>query len=293
MPEKVAYLGPQGTFTEMAAKAVFKKEELTPYPTIPNCMEAVNKEEAQYAVVPIENAIEGSVNLTMDYLYHKELLTIVGEVTIPISQHLMVHPNRQDTWKDIDVVYSHPQAIAQSHHFLKENFPKAKISYTNSTAAAAEWIKSHPEENAAAVGNTLAGCKYGLSIVEQDVHDYQNNHTRFVILSQKPTDFQAGPHERYKTTLMITLPSDYPGALHQVLSAFMWRKINMSKIESRPTKTGLGNYFFIIDVDMKMDDVLLPGVKSELEALGCQVNIIGSYPCYVVKDVLKSCGSAV
>lgn len=292
MREKIGYLGPKGTFTETAADALFPDEELIPYETIPACMEAVTGKQLDYCVVPLENAIEGSVNLTMDYLFHDRVLSIVGEVIVPIRQHFMVHPDRVDDWMDVETVYSHPQAIAQTHHFLKNTLSKANTTFTNSTAAAAEWVKNHPEENAGAVCNSRAGQMYGLVAVRQDVHDYDNNHTRFVVLNRESADFKTdnAPHIRDKTTMTVTLPHDFSGALHQVLSAFAWRKLNMSKIESRPTKTGLGNYFFIIDVDMKMDDVLLPGVKRELEALGCNVNIVGSYPCYRAEEIFMSSG---
>lgn len=292
MREKIGYLGPKGTFTQTAAEALFPDEELIPYETIPACMEAVSEDEINYCIVPLENAIEGSVNLTMDYLFYDRRLSIAGEVVIPIRQHFMVHPDHVENWKEIEKVYSHRQAISQCHHFLKNHLPEAEISFKNSTAAAAEWVKHHPGEKAGALGNSLAAQMYGLVTVRQDVHDYPNNHTRFVLLNKDGRKFKSEQttHVRDKTTLTITLPHDYSGALHQVLSAFAWRKLNMTKIESRPTKTGLGNYFFIIDVEGKIDGVLIPGVKSELEALGCKVDIVGSYPCYKAEEIMLSAG---
>lgn len=292
MREKIGYLGPKGSFSEMASDAVFPNEELTPCATIPECMDAVDQGTVNYAVVPMENSIEGSVNLTVDYLFYEKSLVIVGEVVVPIRQHLMVHPDREENWRDVDIVYSHPQAIAQSHHFLRDTLPDAELSFMNSTALAAEWVQNHPEENAAAIGNSLAASAYGLITVEQDVHDYENNDTRFVILNRENVKLTRNhaPHVRDKTTMTITLPNDFSGALHQVLSAFAWRHLNMTKIESRPTKTGLGNYYFIIDIDTKMDDVMLPGVKSELEALGCKVKVVGSYPCYTVEETVINSG---
>lgn len=154
-----------------------------------------------------------------------------------------------------------------------------------STAAAAKYVSEHPEEKAAAIANELAAEEYGLAIVKRNIHDLDFNHTRFIILSKSSMDLSGYslPVKSFKTTLMVTLPpEDRSGALHQVLSAFAWRKLNLTKIESRPTKTGLGNYFFIIDVDMKMDDVLIPGAIAELEALGCSVNVLGSYPSFQI-----------
>ncbi|RXI99912.1 prephenate dehydratase [Anaerobacillus alkaliphilus] len=279
---KIAYLGPKGTFTEVAAKAVFPNDKRVPFSSIPDCMDGVAKGLVEFAVVPIENAIEGSVNLTLDYLIHNQKLLIHGEVIVPIEQHLLVHKNHVSKWTKIEKVYSHPHAIAQCHQFLRTTLPNASSEYMNSTGAAAEFVANHPELPIAAIGNLLAADQYDLEIAQQKIHDYENNHTRFVILKSDESDFttQSPFYTGDKTTLMVTLPADYPGALHQVLSAFAWRKLNLSKIESRPMKTGLGNYFFVIDVAMKMDDVLIPGVMAELEALQCQVKLLGSYPCF-------------
>lgn len=279
---KIAYLGPKGTFTEVAATAIFPNDQFIPFPTIPDCMDGVSKGLADFAVVPIENAIEGSVNLTLDYLIHKQKLVINGEIIVPIEQQLLVHPNYANEWTKVEKVYSHPQAIAQSHEFLRSYLPDAEFEYTNSTSSAAEFVAKNPDKSIAAVGNQLAAKQYQLVIAQANIHDYENNHTRFVILKkeQQTIPSKTPLYSGDKTTLVVTLPADYPGALHHVLSAFAWRKLNLSKIESRPMKTGLGNYFFVIDVDMKMDEVLIPGVIAELEALKCQVKLLGSYPCF-------------
>ncbi|MGO4887427.1 prephenate dehydratase [Anaerobacillus sp. MEB173] len=278
----IGYLGPKGTFTEVAATAIFPNEEKKAYSTIPACIDGISAGEVDYAVVPLENTIEGSVNLTLDYLIHKHDLPIIGEVVVPIEQHLMVHENNEQIWTKVNTVYSHPHAIAQCHQFLRNVLPNTETRYANSTGSAAEWVKNNPDQIAGAIGNELAAKQYGLKIVQHNIHDYVNNHTRFVILQkeQTPTVITSPYYTSDKTTMVITLPSDYPGALHQVLSAFAWRKMNLLKIESRPMKTGLGNYFFVIDIEMKMDDVLIPGVKAELEALNCGVRILGSYPCF-------------
>ncbi len=279
---KVGYLGPKGTFTEMAARGLFAQQEFVPYRTIPACMDAVAALEVDVAVVPIENAIEGSVNLTLDYLIHKQRLPIVGGVTVSIAQHFLVHPSHPT--RNVEKIVSHPQAIAQSHDFLQEQYPDAEWEYMNSTAAAAEYVAKHPELNIAAIANELAAVEYGLYTLHSNIHDYAHNRTSFVVLSRQTLDMtmNGADHIEDKTTLMVTLPSDFSGALHQVLSAFAWRKLNLTKIESRPTKTGLGNYFFIIDVEGLIDDILIPGVVSELEALGCGVDVLGSYPCYAL-----------
>ncbi len=278
---KIAYLGPKGTFTEIAAQAVFPNEKRIPFASILDCMEEVSKGAVDFAVVPLENAIEGSVNLTLDYLIHNQKLMINGEIVVPIEQHLLVHENHLHNWTKIEKVYSHPHAIAQCHQFLRSFLPHANLEYLNSTGAAADFVAKHCQEPIAAIGNHLAAKQYNLTIAQNNIHDYENNHTRFVILSNELISPETSPiYMADKTTLMVSLPADYPGALHQVLSAFAWRKLNLSKIESRPMKTGLGNYFFVIDIEMKMDDVLIPGVIAELEALKCQVTLLGSYPCF-------------
>ncbi len=282
---KVGYLGPKATFTDIAVRKMFPEYTGVPYLTIPECMDAVVVGEVDLAVVPLENALEGSVNITLDYLVHEVDLPILGEINVPIRQHFMVHPNHKDTWKETDRILSHTHAIAQCHKFLHSEFKGVFCENTTSTAAAAQYIQQHPEIKAAAIANDLAAEEYGLTIVKPDIHDISFNHTRFVILAKKPLALSEDhPHfHGYKTTIMVTLPADHPGVLHQVLSAFAWRKLNLSKIESRPMKTGLGNYFFIIDIEMKVDDVLIPGAMQELEAVGCNVTLLGSYPSYNLK----------
>mgnify|MGYP001770201799 FL=1 len=281
---KVSYLGPKATFTHLAVSKFFQNDaELIPYRTIPHAMDAVVNHETTIAVVPLENALEGSVNLTIDYLIHEEPLYIIGEIVAPIKQHLMVHPCRKNNWKQIEKVYSHAHAIAQCHKFLHQHMPNAILEYAASTGAAAKYIQDHPDENIAVIANELAAEEYGLTIVKYNIHDYDFNHTRFVLLHpDRNFSVENGSLQLIgeKTTLVVTLPKDQVGALHQVLSAFAWRKLNLSKIESRPMKTGLGDYLFIIDIESKMDDVLIPGAIQELEALGCGVKVLGSYRAY-------------
>lgn len=279
---KAGYLGPKATFTDLAVRAMFPETESIPYRTIPGCMDAVLNEEIDFAVVPIENALEGSVNITLDYLVHEVDLPICGEITAPISQHLMVHPEHAEEWQDTEIIYSHSHAIAQCHKFLHQDLRGIPSENMTSTAAAAQFVKENPEMKAAAIANELAAEEYGLVIVKRDIHDFQYNHTRFAVISKKPVKLDRTKALGFKTTVMATLPSDRAGALHQVLSAFAWRKLNLTKIESRPMKTGLGNYFFIIDIDMEADDILIPGAVAELEALGCGVKILGSYPYYQI-----------
>lgn len=283
--QKVGYLGPKGTFTKMAVDYFFNDIDKHGFKSIPACIDAVHSGDMDLGVVPVENAIEGSVNLTMDYLIHQVRLPIVGEIIVPIKQHLLIHPDMKLSFETIEKVLSHSHAIAQCHQYLHKQLPHADIQYTSSTGEAAALI-SQQRMPYAAIGNELARKEYGLTCIGENIHDYNNNHTKFAII-QKSSPLKVNSSmevNKLKTTVMVTLPSDYAGALHQVLSAFSWRKMNLSKIESRPMKTGLGNYFFIVDVDQAYDAVLFPGVEAELKALGCRLDVLGSYPSYVINS---------
>ncbi|QFT90037.1 Prephenate dehydratase [Bacillus sp. THAF10] len=286
-PSQIGFLGPVATFTDMAVSKFFPSSKKKAFATIPECMDAVMEGKVEAAVVPLENAIEGSVNVTLDYLIHDCPLPIIGELTIPISQHLLVHPDLLKKGGEIEVIYSHSHAIAQCHKYLHKTYPNAVYETTSSTAAAAKLIAEHRlSKKAACIANSLAAKEYKLAVLQENVHDYDNNHTKFIVLHKDETASIAS--ETYKsagekTTMMVTLPTDHSGALHQVLSVFAWRKLNLSKIESRPMKTGLGNYFFIIDVNEKVDHPLLPPAMEELEALGCSVKVLGKYSSYIIK----------
>lgn len=279
MERRVAFLGPKGTFSEEAARFFFENQTVSfvPYPSIPNVLAAIDKGLAEFAVVPIENSIEGTVNLAIDWLIHHMDVPVRGELAYPISQHLMASPNIE--MGQVKKVLSHPQAIAQCQLFLREHLPDVEIEYTKSTAEAVQLVSENPQQPLAAIGNRISQEIYPVKFLREYIQDQNNNYTRFFLVS--PLQWELPPSNKEKTTILVTLPSDFPGALHQVLAAFAWRKINLSRIESRPTKTGLGNYHFIIDIEQKMDEILLPGAFAEMEALGCQVRKLGSYPCYV------------
>lgn len=284
MTISIGYLGPRGTFTQKAVDTLFPGADKIGYQTIPACIDAVKFGHVDYSVVPLENTLEGTVNLTLDYVIQAKMLKIVSEIVVPVSQHLMVHPNNTQCWQSIESVYSHPHALAQCHSFLGNEMKQAKLKTYTSTGAAARYVSENPAQLIGAIANDFAAKEYGLEIVKANIHDFENNQTRFVVLHKNDTKFRSEylPLKGFKTTLMISLPTDHAGALHQVLSAFAWRKINLSKIESRPMKTGLGQYYFLIDVEQKMDDILIPNTIAEIEALGCSVEVLGSYPYYWV-----------
>ncbi|WJY28193.1 prephenate dehydratase [Sporosarcina trichiuri] len=277
----VAYLGPEASFTHIAARGFFGQGGLVPYPSIPDCIEAVAEGHVAYAVVPLENALEGSVPLTIDYLFHGSELYINAELSTPIRQHLMVHPEQADGTDRLDSIHSHPHALAQCHKYLQYHYRRVPLIQTSSTAAAAKYVSEHPELPIAAIGNQLAAETYGLEMAETSIHDFHFNHTRFVVLSLRKETLEMENPGLLKTTLMVKLPQDdQPGMLHQILSVFAWRKLNLSKIESRPLKTGLGNYFFIVDVLASEGEPMMKGALEELKALHCDVTSFGSYHTY-------------
>lgn len=284
MTFSVGYLGPKGTFTNIAVDALFKYDKSMPYQTIPACFDAVKFGHVKYVVVPLENTLEGTVNLTLDYLIESKALKIVSEITVPIKQHLMVHKANVDRVKELTHIYSHPHALAQCHKFLSREMRDVRAETFNSTGAAAKFVSERKDLLIGAIANDNAAAEYGLEIVKPNVHDLENNHTRFVVLHKNDTALRNKhlPIEHFKTTFMIALPMDHAGALHQVLSAFAWRRINLTKIESRPMKTALGQYYFLIDIEQKMDDILIPNTIQEIEAIGCQVEVLGSYPTYKI-----------
>lgn len=278
---RISYLGPEASFTHLAALSVFPQADLVPFTTIPECIEAVAEGAVEYAVVPLENALEGSVPLTVDYLFHEVQLFVTAEVLSPIRQHLLVHPDNEDS-DSYEAIYSHPHALAQCHKFLYYTFKNTPLQQYSSTAAAAKMVSELPERNIAAIANQISAEQYGLKVKYADIHDFHFNHTRFYVLSKTNHHLpNAGHGDVVKTTMMITPPDDdRSGVLHQVLSVFAWRQLNLSKIESRPLKTGLGDYFFIADVLEDEAAPMMRGAIEELNALGCTVKTLGSYYTY-------------
>ncbi|MEO4052133.1 prephenate dehydratase [Solibacillus sp. CAU 1738] len=284
LEKRIAFLGPEASFTYLATKGLFPNDWLMPQASIPECIEAVAEGKTDLAVVPLENALEGSVPLTIDYLFHEADLYVVGEVTSKIQQHLMVNKTQVENWQNITAIYSHPHALAQCHKYLFYRFSGVPLNQYSSTAAAAKLVSESPNECIAAIANSSAAEKYGLEIVEKNIHDFQFNHTRFFVLSKENIRLPQGNNDTKKTTFMITLPSDVSGALHQVLSVFAWRKLNLSKIESRPLKTGLGDYFFIVDILADEEEPMMRGAVEELTALGCTVKSLGTYYSFTTPE---------
>ncbi|OPA80362.1 prephenate dehydratase [Paenibacillus selenitireducens] len=278
---------PEGSVSHEAANYIFQGEpvEMVHHKLISDVFLSTVDGKTDYSVIPIENTIEGSVSLHMDWLVHEVDLPIQAEWVYPSIQNLIGRRNellladeKTIDFSKINKVMSHPVAMAQCRQFLREHIPHADLEHVSSTAEAVKQVKDHPGEGAVAIGTTLGAANHGLDILTARVTDHQNNFTRFLLVGPKSAPLQ--PSSNVKTSILITPPEDYSGGLHQVLSAFAWRRINLSRIESRPTKKQLGNYYFYIDVEASMDSVLLPAAIAEIEAIGSQVRILGCYPSY-------------
>ena len=272
----VGYLGPKGSFSHQVALKAFPEAHLEPYPNITEVIKAYERGQVDLSIVPVENSIEGSVHETLDYLFHQAQIHAVAELIQPIKQQLLAC----QTDGPIETIFSHPQALAQSKIYILEHYPNAKLEITASTAAAARLVAEHPEEPYAAIAPETAAEEYGLQLVARDIQEMSENFTRFWVLGCKRPEF-ALEKLAPKKTLGLTLPDNLPGALYKALSVFAWRGIDLTKIESRPLKTALGEYFFIIDVNGEQES-LLQFALEELTAIGITYKILGQYSVHLI-----------
>ena len=270
-PSTVAYLGPPGTFSEEAAILYAPDSEHLPYPSIRDAAMAAESQETEEAVLPIENSIEGAVNMTLDYLIHDSTLSIVGEIVLPIRQCLIVAEGSKR--EDIETIRSHPQALAQCRRYLETTYPNASLIASISTAGAVEEALNEGR-NSAAIGNRRAAELFGATVLEAGIEDNSNNMTRFVAMGRNRPPTSGDD----KTSICFGFDSDTPGQLYGVLGEFAERDINMAKIESRPTRHELGQYVFLADLlGHQQDD----GVRDALAAVKRRVSelqVFGSYP---------------
>jgi chorismate mutase/prephenate dehydratase len=269
-PLRVAFLGPEATFTHMAARSRFGlSARYVPAATIGGVLVEVQKGLADLGVVPIENSTEGVVNSTLDVLMESPL-TISSEIVLEVSHCLLT---RSGTTDEIQKVYSHPQALGQCRAWLAANLPKAALIEVASTALAARLAKDDPV--AAAVASELAGQLYDLKVAKAKIEDEVRNVTRFLVLGTQP----AARTGRDKTSLMLVV-KDQPGVLYRVLEPLAKGGINLTRIESRPSRRRAWDYVFFLDLDGHVDD---PEVAAGIAALrgACQeVKVLGSYPRY-------------
>jgi prephenate dehydratase len=271
---RVAFLGPPGTFTEEAllAEADLAAGELVAMPTIPEVIATVEAGNADTGVVPIENSIEGSIDVSLDLLAFSSELLIQREMVRPVA--LNVVARRGTRLRDVRTLVSLPYATAQCREWLAANLPHADIVAANSTADAVERAARSRARGIAAVGTRLAAELYGLEVLVADVEDHPENATRFVLVGHGVP----APSGHDKTSVVVFQREDRPGSLLAILQEFAARSINLVRLESRPTKKGLGRYCFVIDCEGHIADEVVADALRNLGAKHGRLKFLGSYP---------------
>lgn len=274
----IAFLGPAGTFSEQALREEpdLARARLEAYPTFAEVLRAAERGEADFAFVAIENAIEGTVNVTQDALAFESDLLIQREIVLPVHLALMVRPGV--TMDRIGQVWSFPHALAQCRAWMAANLPGAVSEAANSTADAARML-SVAEGDLAVSGAAIAPARaaevYGLEILDPAIEDHDDNATRFVLLARHVVPAPTG-HD--KTSIVVFQHADEPGSLLSILQEFAVRGINLTRLESRPTRRGLGNYCFLIDLEGHVADEIVADALRSLKVAHDEVKFLGSYP---------------
>lgn len=282
---RVGYLGPEGTFTEAAALTAPAANafELTPVETIHDTVMAVRDGDVERAVVPIENSLEGSVNVTLDALvFEAPSVRIVGETVLGVEQCLIAQ--EQLPLEQIEVVISHPQATAQCREYIRANLPKARVMTSSSTAEAVRLVTERIRHRWAAIGTRLAAELYDCVVLAAGIEDVNGNQTRFVWLAPEGSEagvpgLEVAHDEAWKTAIVFWGEgTESPGWLVSCLSELAFRGVNLTRIESRPLRERLGRYMFFADLDGRESD---PMVLDALDALRARANVLrtlGTFP---------------
>lgn len=275
--KKIAYLGPPGTFTEEAldkfVKDISQVRKIS-FPTVADVIRSVDRGEADEGLVPMENSIEGSVNITQDILTFESEAKIIGEVTIPVKHSLI--GKKKIKLDNIKKVISHPHATAQCRKYLSTNLKGAEVIAANSTAEAVKILKKE-NDDIAAIGTKTAAKIYDLEIIENDIEDNKDNKTRFVFIGNSIQPKTGND----KTSIVCFLKEDRPGSLYNILKEFACRNINLTRLESRPAKKDLGDYVFMIDLDGHLHDENIFEAIEVLRKSVYLVKILGSYPKWI------------
>lgn len=265
---RVAYLGPAGTFSEMAVGQHFGESvESEPCASIDAVFRSIESGGTHYAVVPVENSTEGAIGRTLDLLLTTPSV-VCGEVVVRVHQNLMVKAGGLES---IVKVYSHAQSLAQCHGWLNANLARAERIAVSSNAEAARVAAG--ESGAAAIGPSIAADRYGLSILAAKIEDDPRNRTRFLVLGRQNT----APSGRDRTSLVMSAPNR-PGAVHALIAPFAARGVSLTRIESRPARTGQWDYLFYIDIEGHEKDAAVGQALGELAKLAPYLKILGSYP---------------
>jgi prephenate dehydratase len=273
---RIGYLGPPGTFSDEAVSRcdLAVDGEAVPFETFPEAYEAALSGAVDAALLPIENSIEGSITTVLDLLVHRPGLRIRREVLLPVRQHLLARPGTR--LEDVRRVLSHPQPLGQCARYLREKLPGAALEATRSTTDAAAKVASG-EPGAAAIASRAAAPRYGLAVLADAIQDTAENLTRFVLVARE----DEAPTGADRTSIAFTLDRDRPGGLYEVMGEFARRGLNLSKIESRPTRASMGHYIFFLDFEAHRRDAAgaeaLAGVLARVDRL----HLLGSYPRWV------------
>ncbi|MGH9280816.1 MAG: prephenate dehydratase [Acidimicrobiales bacterium] len=274
---RIGFLGPHGTFTEEAllAEPELAAADLVPLRSMPDVLAATRAGDVDAGFVALENSIEGTVRLVLDALVFEHDLLIHREEVLHIRQNLLAPPGT--TIGDVSRVASFPDAAAQCRKFLSHRLPGAAMVATTSTAEAARLLAESPPDGTAAIGTALAAKLYGLDILVEGIEDHQENRTRFVLVRPPAAGIpKLTGHD--KSTIVCFQKRDQPGSLHAILGQFTARNINLTKLESRPTKHSLGDYCFVIDLEGHIDDEVVADCLRDLHAQLRKIKFLGSYP---------------
>ena len=282
MTISIAHLGPNGTYAEQAALAYVNwvRQEtgqeaiLCPYPSIAQTVHAVDQGEVDLAVVPVENSIEGSVAVTLDTLWQLDKLQIQLALVLPIAHALLSHAQSLES---IQTVYSHPQALAQCQGWLEQFLPNVQLIATNSTTEALQQLEH--DCTISAIASLRASQLYNLPILATGINNYPDKCTRFWVLAQSQPQIKGASH----TTLAFSVRANVPGALVKPLQVFAQRGINLSRIESRPSKRSLGDYLFFIDLEADANSALVQSALAELAAYTEILKLFGSYNALAIR----------
>lgn len=274
-------LGPKGSYSEKAAKQWITEQKsknkvsLEYYDDIPDTISAIVDRTVDIGVVPIENSIEGSVGITLDMLLENDL-NIIGEIVVPIEHCLL----SKGSLSNIRVILSHPQALAQCRQFIKTNFENTDIRTTGSTSHAAKLANEF--EEMAAIASRESAQMYGLDILIPNIQDRKENHTRFIAIETHDEVIEktaaASKKDDFKTSIIVYLKKDRPGALYEVIGEFAKRDINLTRIESRPSKRELGDYIFYIDFAGHIGDANIKDALDNITLNVGMLKMLGSYP---------------
>lgn len=272
-PIAVAYLGPEGTFTQEAALKHFGQSAKTcPMTAIDEVFREVLAGAVNYGVVPIENSTEGVVNRTLDSFLESSLY-ICGEVELRIHHHLLVGPNTSE--ENITRVYSHPQSLAQCRKWLDANFPKVERVPLNSNAEAARRVQG--EWNSAAIAGDMAEKLYGLTRLRENLEDQPDNSTRFLIIGKEKIPVSGSD----KTSIIVFVRNE-PGALYNLLEPFHQHGVDLTRVETRPSRTSKWSYVFFIDFSGHQDDPNIAATLTEVSGRVAELRVLGSYPSAVL-----------